>query len=277
MSTIPRERAGGTTGYTVQIQRKRNKKVVLNLTQTFDRLPAAKAWEKKKEELSKPGGLDLAIAGASKPQGAILADAIEQTLTGRKRSVGKTTKGNLRIVKECAIARMACENIESHHIRELAEELAAVGRAPQTDGNKAEKLLGGGFAGSPEEHRPLRAATVGQLDALLRSDGRCRSPHDPSRRQQGRLRPAPTTPRVDRLSEKLRKRERIKPAGGLWTASSPGAPFAVRPPSQRGISVAAKRANLEHLPVFPDHAPAILESRRRWAGGSRLRDLRLWR
>jgi integrase len=136
VTIIPRQRADGTTGYTVQIQRKRNGKVVLNLVQTFDRLAAAEAWEnKEKADLAAPGGLERAVKAAKRPRGATLGDAIDRTLTGRVKEVGKTTKGNLRIARRHAIAAALCDEVESNHIVELAQDLLAEDREPVTVGN----------------------------------------------------------------------------------------------------------------------------------------------
>jgi hypothetical protein len=137
VTIIPRPRADGTTGYTVQIQRKRNGKVVLNLVQTFDRLVAAEAWEKrKKAELAAPGGLERAVDGAKKKQtSATLGDAIDRMLTDRVKKVGKTTRGNLQIVRRHAIAASACEDVKSRHLVDLAQDLLADGRGPATVGN----------------------------------------------------------------------------------------------------------------------------------------------
>ena len=184
MSIISRKRADGTTGHTVQIQRKRNNKIVLNLVQTFDRLPAAEAWERrKKEDLAKPGGLDSAIAEASKKQNATLENAIDRALRGRTKVVGKTTIGNLNIVKRFPIAQMACEAIQSHNIVELAQELAAGERAPQTVGNILSSLgkvftLGRPMWNLPLNEQAMADALVGlrELGWIARSRQRKRRP-----------------------------------------------------------------------------------------------------
>ncbi len=94
-------------GYTAQIQRKRDKKIVLNISKTFDRPAAAQAWEKrKKDDLAEPGGLDRALAAANKPKAATLGDAIDRALGGRKKGVGKTMVRNLKIVKTFPITQM---------------------------------------------------------------------------------------------------------------------------------------------------------------------------
>lgn len=184
MSIIPRRRSDGTVGYTVQIQRKRDKKIVLNISQTFDRLAAAQAWEKRKiDELAEPGGLDRAIAAANKPKGATLGNAIDRALGGRKKGVGKTTVGNLKIVKTFPIAQMPCEDVESHHIRELAESLAESERSPQTVGNILSSLgkvftLGRPMWNLSLNEQAMRDALVGlrELGLIARSNKRKRRP-----------------------------------------------------------------------------------------------------
>ena len=47
---IERKRADGTTGYTVQIRKKKAGKTVYSMSQTFDRKQAADAWMTKTEK-----------------------------------------------------------------------------------------------------------------------------------------------------------------------------------------------------------------------------------
>ncbi|MFO1208726.1 MAG: site-specific integrase [Amaricoccus sp.] len=171
-------------GYTVQIQRKRDKKVVLNLVKTFDRRPAAKTWEDQiKDELAEPGGLDRAIAKASKSAKPTLGFAIDMILTARKRPVGKTTIGNLRTVKKHSIAGMACEDVQSYHIVQLADDLAAEDRMPQTVGNILSSLgkvftLGRPMWNLPLDEKAMADALVSlrEVGGVARSNKRKRRP-----------------------------------------------------------------------------------------------------
>lgn len=59
MGTITeRLKANGKPSFTVQIRKKKNGKVILNLVETFASEQAAKNWLKRREDtLKKPGGL----------------------------------------------------------------------------------------------------------------------------------------------------------------------------------------------------------------------------
>ena len=188
-------------GYTVQIQRKRDKKIVLDISQTFDRLAAAQTWEKrKKDDLAEPGGLDRAIAAANKPKGATLGDAIDRALGGRKKGVGKTTVGNLKIVKTFPIAQMPCEDVESHHIRELAELLAESERSPQTVGNILSSLGKVFTLGRPMWNLPLNEQAMGDALVGLRELGLIKRSSKRKRR--------PTLDELDRLMNRFVDRAR---------------------------------------------------------------------
>jgi hypothetical protein len=117
MGTITeRKRKGGSIAYRAEVVRKRAGKVVLKLTETFDRKKAAEAWiEAKEKALEKPGALDAAIAARKIPTSSTLGDAINRTLTGRVKAVGRTTKDNLRIVGRNEISKLKCEDVESRH------------------------------------------------------------------------------------------------------------------------------------------------------------------
>jgi len=60
MGTITeRLKANGKPSFTVQIRKKKNGKVILNLVETFASEQAAKNWLKRREDaLKKPGGLE---------------------------------------------------------------------------------------------------------------------------------------------------------------------------------------------------------------------------
>lgn len=137
MGTItPRKRKDGSIAYRAEVVRKRDRKIVLKLVETFDRLKAAETWiEAKEKALARPGALDAAIAAKKTPVRSTLGDAIDRTLTGRVKEVGRTTKDNLRIVGRNEISNLKCEDVESRHIVDLARELHEAGREPATVGN----------------------------------------------------------------------------------------------------------------------------------------------
>src|SRR5690606_5005129 len=137
MGTITeRKRKDGSTAYRAEVVRKRDRKAVLRLVETFDRRKAAQDWIKTKEKaLEKPGALEQAIAAGKGPANSTLGDAIDQTLAGRVREIGRTTQDNPRIARRHTISEMSCEDIESRHIVELARSLLSDERGPATVGN----------------------------------------------------------------------------------------------------------------------------------------------
>lgn len=137
MGTItPRPRIDGSVGYRAEVVRKRGGKVVLKIVETFDREKAAESWiDKKEKELDRPGGLEAAIAAKKGPARSTLGDAIDKTLTGRIKEVGRTTIDNLKITRRHALSSSLCEDVESRHIVDLARDLLGEGRDPATVGN----------------------------------------------------------------------------------------------------------------------------------------------
>lgn len=183
-SITPRKRKDGSIGYRTEVVRKRGGKVVLKLVETFDRLKAAENWiDKKEKELDRPGGLEAAIAAKISPARSTLGDAIDRTLTGRIKEVGRTTKDNLRIARRHDISAFLCEDVESRHIVDLAKDLLAEGREPATVGNILSSLgkvftlarPAWGFPLSPQA-MPDALAVCRELGLVARSARRKRRP-----------------------------------------------------------------------------------------------------
>ena len=132
MGTITaRKRKDGTTGFTVQILRKRGGKIVLREAKTFDKEREAKAWMRFREsELDQPGALERAAAPSS-----TLADAIDAYIRDSQKEIGRTKAQCLRSIKSFAIADMDCAALKSADISAFARELLAGGRQPQTVSN----------------------------------------------------------------------------------------------------------------------------------------------
>jgi integrase len=185
MGTItPRPRKDGSVGYRAEVVRKRGGMIVLKLVETFDRLKAADAWiEKKEKELDRPGALEAAIAARKGPARSTLGDAIDRTLTGRIKEVGRTTRDNLRIARRHDISTSLCEDVESRHIVDLAKDLLAEGRDPATVGNILSSLgkvftlarPAWGFPLSPQA-MPDALAVCRELGLVTRSARRKRRP-----------------------------------------------------------------------------------------------------
>ena len=130
MGTITeRRRKDGTATFFAQIMR-RNAGKPYRESKTFEREKAAKIWiEKREKELDRPGGMDAALA-----LDPTLGEAIERYIADSRRAMGRTKEQVLRSLKAMPIADMRCSEIKSHHVVELAEQLAH-GRQPQTVGN----------------------------------------------------------------------------------------------------------------------------------------------
>lgn len=132
MGTIlARKRKDGSTGYTAQILRKQNGRIVHRETQTFDRKQAAEAWLKRREtQLSEPGAIERAKA----PERS-LAEAIDRYIKESRKAIGRTKAQVLESIKHHHLANMNCGEIRSEHLVEFASELLAGGRQPATVGN----------------------------------------------------------------------------------------------------------------------------------------------
>ena len=132
---LARKRKDGTTGYTAQIVRKQNGKIVHREAKTFNREREARAWAAWREaELDKPGALEQ----LQKPS-LTLGDAIDR-YTAEKRTIGRTKEQVLRSIKKHQIATMESAAIKSADIVRFADELADGGLQPQTVGNYVSHL-----------------------------------------------------------------------------------------------------------------------------------------
>lgn len=133
---IARKRKDGkSTGFTVQITRKRDGKTILREAKTFGDKREANAWMVFREaELDKPGGLERAVRPS-----ATLADAID-AYTNRVTDIGRTKAQCLKSIKDYRIASMACEAITAKDISDFAHELRQGGRKPQTVANYVSHL-----------------------------------------------------------------------------------------------------------------------------------------
>jgi integrase len=138
MGTIQRRtRKDGTVAYTASIRLKRDGKLVLSLSETFSREPAARAWiSKKEEEASKPGGLDrlaktqaLSCLGLS--SAPTLADAIKLYNETNNKIVGRTKTQVLRTISESDLAQLPCHMVTSERLVQFAELLGS-DKQPQT-------------------------------------------------------------------------------------------------------------------------------------------------
>ena len=151
MGTITaRKRKDGSTGYTAQIVRKKDGKIVLREAKTFDGKREANSWIVFREaELDKPGGIERATRTTT-----TLADAID-AYTTRVTDIGRTKAQCLKSIKDYRIASMACEAITAKDISDFAHELRKGGRKPQTVANYISHLSAVFRAGRPLLGMPL--------------------------------------------------------------------------------------------------------------------------
>ncbi|GJE61734.1 tyrosine-type recombinase/integrase [Methylobacterium trifolii] len=126
---VERKRKSGGVGYHAQVAVKRDG-LSHRETKTFDRLPAARAWIKKREhELGQPGALTSA-----KVDDPTLADVIDRYVKDSRGSLGRTKAQVLTAIKGFDLAEKRCSAITSAEVVAFAAELSA-GRQPQTVGN----------------------------------------------------------------------------------------------------------------------------------------------
>lgn len=173
---ITRKRQNGGLAYTAQIRLKRDKKIIHQESQTFDRKPAASAWLKKREtELAVPGALE-----ALKAPDPTLAKVIDQYLDESKRDYGKTKRQVLKTIQASDLGPMKCSEIGSAHVMAFAQSLKA---KPQTVGNYLAHLASVFAVARPAWGYPLDktaiddARTVGKrMGVTSRSKQRQRRP-----------------------------------------------------------------------------------------------------
>ncbi|MFA7416381.1 MAG: site-specific integrase [Rhizobium sp.] len=179
MGTITaRKRKDGSTGYTAQIVKKQNGKIVWREAKTFSKEREAKAWAAFREtEINRPGTLDQ----LRKPE-STLADAIDRYVT-EKPEIGRTKAQCLRSIKDYSIASMDCASIRSSDISAFARELLTGGRKPQTVGNYISHLSAvfrdaRALWDMPLDHAEMRAAqaALSRQDTIAKSAQRDRRP-----------------------------------------------------------------------------------------------------
>jgi integrase len=127
-SIVARKRLNGTTGFTAMIRIKRDKQIIHQENQTFDRKTAAATWIKRREaELAAPGALEKL-----KAPDPTLEDVIDKYLKESRRDYGKTKIQVLRTIKASLLGPLKCSAIGSAQILEFAKSLQS---QPQTVGN----------------------------------------------------------------------------------------------------------------------------------------------
>lgn len=176
---IARKRKDGkSTGFTVQITRKRDGKTILREAKTFSDRREANAWMVFREaELDKPGGIERATRTT-----ATLADAIDRYVT-EKPEIGRTKAQCLKSIKDYRISSMDCASIRSSDISAFARELLTGGRKPQTVGNYISHLSAvfrdaRALWDMPLDHAEMRAAqaALSRQDTIAKSAQRDRRP-----------------------------------------------------------------------------------------------------
>lgn len=162
MGTITtRKRKDGSEAHTAQIRLKAGGRIIHTEAKTFERLPAAKLWLKKREsELAEPGALEKA-----KVADPLLADVIDQYIRESKRDLGKTKAQVLRTIKAADIGGLKCSELTSQAVVAFAQSLAV---QPQTVGNYLSHLSAVAVVARPAWGYPLdvQAVTDARLVAM---------------------------------------------------------------------------------------------------------------
>jgi integrase len=127
---IERKRADGTTGYTVQIRKKKAGKTVYSMSQTFDRKQAADAWMTKTEKELRNG---TRLPQLRRPE-KTLAEVITEYVADLGADIGKTKRQCLGAIQKMEIATKSCSDINATILVQLARTLKK-GRKAQTVGN----------------------------------------------------------------------------------------------------------------------------------------------
>lgn len=185
MGTITtRRRKDGTEGHTAVIRIKQGGRIVHRETQTFDRLPAAKLWMKKREaELAEPGALALA-----KQKDPTLAAVIAQYLKESLRDPGKTKRQVLNTIADSDLGALLCSEVTSKAVVAYATSLKV---QPQTVGNYMAHLGAVARIARPAWGYPLNAQEVEDARLVLVKLGRVTKSNQRDRR--------PSLDELDRL------------------------------------------------------------------------------
>lgn len=154
MGTITtRKRKDGSEAHTAQIRLKSGGRIIHSEAQTFERLPAAKLWLKKREaELAEPGALEKA-----KVADPVLADVIDQYIRESKRDLGKTKAQVLRSIKAADIGGLKCSEVTSQAVLAFAQSLNVL---PQTVGNYMSHLAAVAAVARPAWGYPLDVQAI---------------------------------------------------------------------------------------------------------------------
>lgn len=196
---VARKRKDGSTGYTAQVIKKKDGKVVWREAQTFDRRQAAQAWiVKREDEFSKPGGLQK----LQTPNGT-LSDAIDKYIASSRKTLGRTKAQVLEAIKAYDIANMDCAAIRSDHIVAFANTLSK-GRKPQTVANYVSHLSAVFTIARPAWGLPLNQQAMTDAKLVMRNLGVTSHSKERDRR--------PSLDELDRILAHFEFRSRRRPS-----------------------------------------------------------------
>lgn len=165
MGTITtRKRKDGSEAHTAQIRIKSGGRIIHTEAKTFDRLPAANLWLKKREaELAEPGALEKA-----KMADPVLADVIDQYIRESKRDLGKTKAQVLRSIKASDIGPLKCSELTSQAVVAFAQSLNV---QPQTVGNYLSHLAAVAVVARPAWGYPLDMQAINDARVVAQRMG----------------------------------------------------------------------------------------------------------
>ena len=190
MGTIQkRTRKDGTPTYTATVRVKRDGKVILSLSETFQRRPMAERWIAKKEaEAEAPGGVDRLKSG--KRTGKTVGDAIDKYVESSLKEIGRTKAQVLRSIKADELAALDCAEANSGALVAFAERLGA-SRKPQTVMNYLSHLQAVFAVARPAWGMPLDPQAIRDALAVAKRLGMVAKSGQRNRR--------PTVEEMDRL------------------------------------------------------------------------------
>lgn len=135
MGTITeRLKANGKPSFTVQIRKKKNGRVILNLVETFASEQAAKSWLKRREDaLKKPGGLERAVKAKTRKS---VADCISDYIDASPEGFGKSKSQMLSYFQRLDFGASAIEDLLARDFVKIAMELLSGLQARPVDPQK---------------------------------------------------------------------------------------------------------------------------------------------
>lgn len=212
---VERRRNRGGIAYMAKIIMRREGKVILRESRTFETRPAASRWMAIREgELAEPGA--VARANIDNPT---LATAIDRYIDESRKAIGKTKAQVLEAIKAHPIADKRCAQIASDDLVDYAKFLGKA-RKPQTVGNYISHLGAVFTVARPAWAYPLDSRAMDDARIVMTKLGLIAKSGERDRR--------PTLDELDRIMRHFETRSIRKPSSSPMVRITAFAIFSTR-------------------------------------------------